>query len=373
MRTRRSLASLLWLASLLALAIAGYARPAHAHLMPAKQGTVNVVGDGAFVVLSVPVSALHGFDDDGDGLLSMTELRAHQAEVRAEVDRRLVVRDGDVKGETAALDFVLSPAHESRPDLADHVIVLEHARWSAPPTDVRVTCDLFGADDADRQLTITASRTGVPAAGPKVSEAGLFTPASTSHRYFRAPLPALLDQVKVGAAHVLLGTDHLLFLLTVVVAGVGLRYWLSVVTAFTVAHSLTLGAAMLGVVRVPPQVVEPLIAASIVLMAVDNLARASVPTRQRVALVFACGLLHGLGFAASMDALGLDTRSRLVGLVGFNLGIEAGQAAFLAVVVAALGLVRRVVPRLSAVHRTRAVSLAAVVMGVAWLIERVRA
>ena len=215
----------------------------------------------------------------------------------------------------------------------------------------------------------------------------VLTPARTTHVFFRAPLQVLRDYVVVGAAHILGGTDHLLFLLTLIVAAAGWRYWLGVLTSFTVAHSVALALSVFGLVRVPPTIVEPLIAASIVLMAILNLrphapSTASAPSH-RIALVFACGLLHGLGFAGSMADMGLHGAYRVTSIVGFNVGIELGQALFLLAILA-LGLVWQQVARTPPLQRhghrfattftpVRVVSGVAVVLGSLWFVERVTA
>ena len=234
--------------------------------------------------------------------------------------------------------------------------------------------DLFGTKVDAQQITINATRSAPESAHQdKEVEAAVLTPHHREHQFFRPMWQAIGDYVRLGAEHVLLGTDHLLFLLTIIVAGVGWRYWLAVVTGFTVAHSVTLALAMLGYVRLPASVVEPLIALSIVLMAIDNLWRAKrgmCGVRERIALVCACGLLHGLGFAASMEDLGLDTAHRLRSLAGFNLGIELGQAAFLATVLSSLWVIQQLAPRLRATQITRGISGFALVMGSYWLLER---
>jgi hypothetical protein len=235
-----------------------------------------------------------------------------------------------------------------------------------------VTCDLFGEASAERQLTVTATRH--KGQDDQETEAGIYTPEVTIHRYFRPITHALVDYLRLGAAHVLLGTDHLLFLLTAVVAGFGFRYWLRIVTGFTLAHSLTLGAAMLGYVHLSARIVEPLIALSIVLVAFDNLrAGSSRPPGQRMVLVSACGLLHGLGFASSMDAMGLDGHHRVASLVGFNLGVEAGQGAFLLAIFAILSLGRSLFPRVDPLRLARLVSILAIVVGTLWLVQRMQA
>ena len=145
-----------------ALALAGAlslgARPAEAHLMAAKRGTVNVVGSDVYTVLSVPASALHAADDDHDGLLDVAELERHEAALQAEIDRRLVILDGDKAARTVRVDLILSPDHDAAGDRADQVVVLKHATLDAPPTDLRVRCDLFGARASERELTLTATR-----------------------------------------------------------------------------------------------------------------------------------------------------------------------------------------------------------------------
>jgi hydrogenase/urease accessory protein HupE len=107
---------------------------------------------------------------------------------------------------------------------------------------------------------------------------------------------------------------------------------------------------MLGVVRLPARVVEPAIALSLVLFALHNLLRRRSAPRETLALVFVCGLLHGLGFAGALSSLELDSAHRMLSLVGFNLGVEIGQALFLVV---ALAVLRSLSQRLERFRDTR--------------------
>lgn len=160
------------------------ARRADAHLMAAKQGTLNVVDSAIFGVVSVPVSALHGFDDDGDGLLEIRELERHYEALSTEVAHRFVVSDGDVAATTVQVDLVLSPLHEAAPDRADQVVALEHATFARPPSDLRLACDLFGTRASEQELTFTAKRH--PASGVEAEKAVL-TPHSATHAFFARP------------------------------------------------------------------------------------------------------------------------------------------------------------------------------------------
>jgi hypothetical protein len=152
----------------------------------------------------------------------------------------------------------------------------------------------------------------------------------------RSRFSMALEYLRLGFTHILpKGLDHVLFVLGIFLLTRRLRPVLLQVTAFTVAHSITLGLSMYGAVRMPSAIVEPLIAASIVYVAAENLFLSEL-RRRRLALVFAFGLLHGLGFAGVLAELGLPPGHFATALVAFNLGVEAGQlavigAAFLAV------------------------------------------
>lgn len=135
------------------------------------------------------------------------------------------------------------------------------------------------------------------------------------------------DFCREGFLHVLpLGLDHILFVLGLFLLQRQWRPLLFQVSAFTVAHTFTLGLATFGAVHVEPRIVEPLIAASIAFVAVENIFRPHY-TPWRLAVVFGFGLVHGLGFASALRELNLPTPSLLVGLVGFNVGVEGGQIA----------------------------------------------
>lgn len=142
----------------------------------------------------------------------------------------------------------------------------------------------------------------------------------------------------LGFTHIIPhGTDHVLFVLTLFLASTRLSPLLRQVTAFTAAHTLTLALTMLDVVRLPSGLVEPLIAASILALAVENLIVKDVRPH-RIGLVFVFGLLHGMGFAGVLTELGLPRSQFVPALVGFNVGVEGGQVAVLAAAFAAVGV-----------------------------------
>ncbi len=131
----------------------------------------------------------------------------------------------------------------------------------------------------------------------------------------------------LGFTHILpKGLDHMLFVLGIFLLSRHLRQVLWQVSAFTVAHSITLGLSIYGVISMPAAVVEPLIAVSIAYVAIENLFVAEVRGR-RIALVFLFGLLHGMGFAGALKEVGLPRSEFVTALVTFNLGVEGGQLA----------------------------------------------
>ncbi|MBF6024023.1 HupE/UreJ family protein [Lysobacter niastensis] len=150
----------------------------------------------------------------------------------------------------------------------------------------------------------------------------------------------------LGVEHILLGIDHLLFVLALVILVNGARRLFWTITAFTAAHSLTLAAATLGWVHVPPPPVEASIALSIVFLATEIIhARAGRPGltyRQPWIVAFLFGLLHGLGFAGALSEVGLPINAIPVALLFFNVGVEVGQLLFISAVLAVMTGARRI-------------------------------
>jgi hypothetical protein len=173
--------------------------------------------------------------------------------------------------------------------------------------------------------------------------------------------------VLLGIEHILTGWDHLLFLLVLLLRGGG---WLSlakIITAFTVAHSVTLALAVLDIVTLPGRLVEAIIALSIAVVAAENLFLRPVMAR-RWLVSFAFGLVHGFGFSSVLREIGLPTDGLLLALFGFNAGVELGQALVVVVLLPALVLVRdtRWEPRV-----VRSSSLAILLVGVVLFVQRV--
>jgi hydrogenase/urease accessory protein HupE len=176
-----------------------------------------------------------------------------------------------------------------------------------------------------------------------------------------------LDFIKLGVEHIVTGYDHLLFLVALLSTARDVWSVVRIVTAFTAAHSVTLSLATFGIVTIPDRIIEPLIAASIVWVALENLL-VSEPDRRRWIWVFGFGLVHGFGFASALGELDLKGPAVVRALMGYNLGIEIGQLLFVAMFMPVLTLLKR---GRGASLTPRIASLAVMMVGTYWLGERI--
>ena len=175
--------------------------------------------------------------------------------------------------------------------------------------------------------------------------------------------------VASGIHHILIGPDHMLFLVGLLLLGGTLRRLILVVSAFTLAHSITLSLAALNILDPPARIVEPVIALSIVFIGVDNLiVRGGKDIRGWIA--FAFGFIHGFGFAGVLREMGLESRALVWSLLSFNLGVEIGQLFVVIIVATALAALRT---RSETAGRRLAFagSIGVIAAGTFWFVERV--
>ncbi|TMQ62829.1 MAG: HupE/UreJ family protein [Candidatus Eisenbacteria bacterium] len=183
-------------------------------------------------------------------------------------------------------------------------------------------------------------------------------------------LAVLRTFVAAGIHHIFIGPDHILFVIGLLLLGGGLRRLIKVITMFTVAHSITLALAALGLVNIPGRVVEPLIALSIVYLGFENLRSHPGGRDWRTRIAFGFGLVHGLGFASVLREFGLPREALGWSLLAFNLGVEIGQACIVLAVTPLLAGLRAGLPRM-APRAIAAGSWGIVVAGGYWFVQRV--
>jgi hydrogenase/urease accessory protein HupE len=216
-------------------------------------------------------------------------------------------------------------------------------------------------------------------AGPDAAQ-DLLDASRTETVLTTAPPPGLLQVIgrytEAGIEHIFLGYDHIAFLAAVVLWARRLWPVVKVVTAFTIAHSITLSLAALEIVRIPSSIIEPAIAASIVYVAAENFLSRDVDKRWRD--TFGFGLIHGFGFASALQEFGLPRNALVPALASFNLGVEIGQIAIVSLVVPALLVMDRLLTpsRRAAAEPTRpafavyAISAVIIGLGSYWFLAR---
>ena len=303
-----------------------------------------------------------GLDADGDGAITWGELRKKQAELAAYAFARLKVRDCELKPGELLVD--------EHTDGAYAVLRFAGDCGEALPKRLEIEYSLFADLDPTHRGLLRAKfgeQTVTGVLGPDQPKLSLDPEG-------RSRLEQFLDYGREGVWHIWIGFDHVLFLLSLLLPAVLLapRFApaftdvLKVVTAFTVAHSITLALAALSVISLPSRLVESAIATSVVLAALNNIW--PIVRRGRWMVAFGFGLIHGFGFASVLTELGLPQETLLLALVGFNLGVETGQLAIVALFLPLAYAMRNTwtYQRVVAVGGSAAIALVAS----GWLVER---
>jgi hydrogenase/urease accessory protein HupE len=268
---------------------------------------------------------------------------------------------------------VFEQATAKRKDSQNVEILLRFERTNA--ARLRIVSMLFERLPFGHREFVSVQTTGGANLGEamlsaKANSLQIELPAIATSNASSAPGHSFFAFLMLGIEHILTGYDHLLFLFGLLVVCRDWRSILTVITCFTIAHSITLALSALDVVRLSAGIVEPLIAASIAYVGIENLIRGDSP-KWRWLITFSFGLVHGLGFADALKEFGIGSGQFgiVLPLVGFNLGVEIGQLSVAAVVLPILwqlrknpGFVRQWVP---------VCSMAVTAAGSYWMVERI--
>lgn len=353
--------------SLLSLAfVAMLSSGAFAHSQ--SYGYVNLDADTASGRLELAVrdaDLLYGLDGNGDGTITWGEVTARESEIATGMLAGVTVNRGDAA-------CALSPAAMLIDDHGGETYLALPFAGDCPatgPTALTYTL-LFDKDAQHRGIVSVSSIDGAPASFIMSPERRTVSISDES-----SGLSQFATFIAHGAHHIWIGYDHILFLITLLLAtalgtrGQGLRRGLAeatkVVTAFTASHSVTLGLAATGLVNVPSELTESLIALTIALAAANNIWPV-VKTRVWV-MALAFGLVHGLGFANVLADLGLPQQSLLASLLAFNIGVELGQLAIVAVALPFIHMLAA--PRLGWKSMPVA-NILIIALGLAWFSDR---
>ena len=329
-----------------------FAHKASDSLLTLERDGIKISGQWDIALRDLDVAI--GLDVDGNGDIQWSEVKAKHADIARYATSRLTVQAGDSPCSLNVTEHLL----DRHTDGTYAVLRLEglcnpNSAGAALKIDYRLLFDI----DAQHRGLLKLTDNG------KTSSA--IFPANNSVQEFRLHGPksasSMSGFISDGIKHIAIGFDHILFLVVLLLPAVlvrneqnGLR-WLpvttfrkalfnvaSIVTAFTIAHSITLSLATIGVVTPAARWIEILIAVSVVITAVDNVTPIFPPQlRQRRWLIaFTFGLIHGFGFASVLQELNLPSTDLVLSLVGFNLGVELGQLALVVLLLPAAYLFR---------------------------------
>jgi hypothetical protein len=304
--------------------------------------------------------------------LSALEVRVERSRIVAEL--ALAASDADAVSVGALENAVSAGIDEHALNLATRVVSRETGTvrvtftWSRASGDRLVLVSRVASllPSGHRQLVSVRAADGQPLAEQMLDATAAEVVADVRDS---AAAPAAASFLWLGVEHIAGGFDHLLFVAALLLGVRRTSDAVKTVTAFTVAHSVTLAASTLGWVQLPPAVVEPAIAASIMYVAAENIVRGADGGRSRLTFVF--GLIHGFGFAGALRELGVGESGAAIAvpLAAFNLGVEAGQVA---VVVTLMPVLTRLRAYPTLAIRAATVGSALVfVAGTYWLVERV--
>ena len=329
-----------WLALVLAL----FAGAVSAHKPSDSYLTLTVPASGAVLegqwdIALRDLDFVLGLDSDRDGAITWGELKAARNRIADYAFARLTL-EGIGRGDRSTCRTYLTDLLVDEHVDGHYAVLRFSADCALQPVTLAVRYQLlFEVDPTHRGLldVIGAAHQQAEVLSKEAPRVSVNLTAPGRWQQFQ-------DFVSEGIWHILKGYDHILFLLTLLFPAVvryGPRGWeardslreaaldvLKVVTAFTLAHSLTLSLAVLGLVHLPARLVESAIAATVLLGALNNLRPVIVDRRWAVA--FAFGLVHGFGFASVLADLGLHGTNLVLSLVGFNCGVEIGQMAIVA-------------------------------------------
>lgn len=340
----RWLAQILW--ALLLPAAAWAHKPSDSYLTLRADGGAQVTARWDIALRDLDY--VLELDRDGNGVLTWGEVRSRSGEITQYATQRLAL---SAAGEACTWQPA-APLQLDRHSDGTYAVLSLAAGCRSLASGVQLKYSLFfDVDPSHRGLVQWAP-------GAAGSQALVFA-ADSAVQPLAVSAPSAWDTLRQyvaeGTWHIWIGYDHILFLLALLLPAVLVRSaggWqpapslqrslievVKVVTAFTLAHSVTLSLAALGVVSLPSRLVESTIAASVVLAALNNL-RGTIGNRRWV-MAFVFGLIHGFGFASVLADLGLPQGALALALVGFNLGVELGQVAIVAVFVPVAFALRR--------------------------------
>ncbi len=370
------------------LLIVTFTMPSQAHWADLAVGEINIQTQDAVFNLTVPTGLVSLADDDRNGKLDSAEVDRHRAALQQHLNDRIQLRDqqgrsgelsvqaitqttAQTSGQTTAQTSGQTTAQTSgqtpvvpQANTQTHSSLQLNYHFAQPLEELTLRYNLFIPEVSTARCLVTTLHQGK-------TQSVVFTPTNSEFTLMsRSIVQQVYSFVGLGFEHILTGYDHILFLVSLLLVSNRFKDLIKIITAFTLAHSITLSLAVLNIISLPSQWIECAIALSIVYVAAENLWQKNF--NHRFWLTFGFGLVHGLGFAGILREIQIPQSQLVTSLVSFNVGVELGQ--ILIVLLLSLGFqalktwVKSARWQLNIQHL---MSIGIVVTGLVWFFQRI--
>lgn len=332
--------------------------PAQAHWADMAAMELNISSQSAEGIFTLPTPFISEADKNKDGQVSSEEIKNSSKKIASILEKSIYIKGNYHKGLLSV--YPATQLNTSLSNRKNFSSLLLKWTWESPVSNYTMHYSLFPQDAPKAHCLVSVNL------NHKISSL-VFNHQTTDH-----PLQETSTGFKIktfttlGFEHILTGYDHILFLLALLLVGGRFMYLLKIVTAFTIAHSVTLTLAVLNLVNAPGRIIESIIAASIIYVAAENLWRKE-EREPHWMLVFIFGLIHGLGFANILKEMALSSQELVTALISFNIGIEVGQVC---IVLIAWYLLSNLAKAQWYNRFKYAGSVAIIIMASIWFVER---
>ena len=291
--------------------------PSYAHWADMSVIELSITNQKASAEITLPTPFLDSIDINKDKTLSNKEIIDSENTIKALFKDSFYLKADNELGELKITPSEVNNLNIPGMSKNTHTILHLDFSWNKPVKNYMLHYNLFPKEAVNAHCLVNAN----------INDEVKTVVLSPSNIETRLNDLSTIESIKefflLGIEHIITGYDHILFLIALLLAGGGLKYLFKIVTAFTIAHSITLSLAVLDLVTISPKLIESSIALSIIYVATENFWRKK--NEAHWALVFAFGLIHGLGFANILKEMNISKNQLVQALISFNIGLECGQ------------------------------------------------
>lgn len=342
---------------------------AEAHWADMAAMEIDIDGKKADAEVTLPIKFIESIDDNKDNKISNEEIEKNAEKIKEIISKDIFVKsDGEIgelsikPSKTNSLK-ILENSNKTNSNFKEtHIVINLQWNWENEGKIYGLNYSLFPKEAINAHCLVNLTMNNK-------TKTIIFDQKKTNVMLNDlTTFESIKAFLFLGVEHIATGYDHILFLISLLLAGGGVYYLLRIITAFTIAHSVTLSLAVLDIVNISPRIIEPFIALSIIYVATENFWRKKDEVHWGIVFLF--GLVHGLGFAGILKDLDLPKENLFESLVSFNIGLELGQ---LAIVLSAWFILKKISQNDINLNKKMkfAGSFIIILFATKWFIERV--